>query len=85
MAEWSPAVDINFGYSAFYSTSDTNFPEDGALAIHLEQTEGWLFQTLDFELIQVVRENGQVLNFKDSQNIETNLSHQNIVVNKISI
>ena len=84
-AEWSPAVDTNFGYSAFYSTSDTNFSEDGVLAIHLEQTEGWLFQTLDFELIQAVRENGQVLNFKDSQNIETNLSHQNIVVHKISI
>lgn len=65
-APWSEAVDVNFGYTAFYSTPDKGFPETGIIAQSEEQKPGWLVQSLDFSLLENVRKDGQVFNFKDT-------------------
>ena len=65
-APWSEAVDINFGYTAFYATPDKGFPETGIIAQSEEQIPGWLVQSLDFSLLENVRKDGQVLNFEDT-------------------
>jgi len=67
---WSPAVDINYGYSALYSSPDGPFDDEGILAKETAQTPGWLIHTLDLSLNNEIRENGQVLNFKYSQQLE---------------
>ncbi len=82
-ADWSPAVDVNFGYSAIYSTPDKSLPDEGIVAIQQSQTEGWLINKLDFELIKNVRDDGQVFNFKDFQNIKMNLFIENITIKKV--
>ncbi len=64
-AEWSPAVDINYGFTAFYASPDHGFPEDGILARNEAQKAGWLVVEADLSLLQHVRNEGQVLNFKD--------------------
>ena len=84
-AEWSPAVDINFGYSAIYSTSDKNFPEDGIVAIQKPQMEGWLVENINLELIKEVRQDGQVFNFKDSAHLQIEFLLENITIKKIKI
>ncbi len=66
-AAWSPAVDVNFGYSAYYSTPDKHFPEEGILNMRPAQQPGWLTQTLDLSLIESIRKDGQTLNFKSQQ------------------
>lgn len=69
-AMWSPAVDINYGYTAFYSSPDGDFDDEGILAKAEAQQAGWLIRTLDLSKNEAIRENGQVLNFKHSQNLE---------------
>ena len=64
-AEWSPAVDINYGYAGFYTTPDLYMPEEGIEKIKTPQEEGWLVHELDMSLIGEVRRNGQVFNYKD--------------------
>jgi predicted amidohydrolase len=77
-AEWNPSVDINYGFSAFYCTPDYNLPEEGILSKMPPQTEGWLVQELDFTLIQQVRHEGQVFNFKDHQRFHTRFPEEDI-------
>jgi len=84
-ALWSPAVDVNFGYTAFYSTPDKNFPEDGIIAIETPQKEGWLVQTLDLSLLKTVKEDGQVFNFKDHLDIKQEFIGDIIQVQKVKI
>jgi predicted amidohydrolase len=69
-ALWSPVVDINYGYTAFYSSPDGDFDAEGIVAKDLPQQQGWLIRTLDLSLNQAIRENGQVLNYKHSQSQE---------------
>jgi predicted amidohydrolase len=69
-ALWSPAVDINYGYTAFYSSPDGDFNDEGILAKEKAQQSGWLIETLDLLKNAEIRENGQVLNFKQSQKLE---------------
>lgn len=69
-ALWSPAVDINYGYTAFYSSPDGDFDDEGILARSQAQQAGWLIETLDLSRNKEIRENGQVLNFKHSQRQE---------------
>ena len=71
-AWWSPAVDLNYGYTAFYSSPDGDFDDEGILAKEQAQTSGWLIRTLDLSKNQEIRESGQVLNFKHSQRQEIN-------------
>ena len=79
-APWSPAVDINYGYAACYSTPDHDLPEEGILSQMQPQTEGWLYQELDFTKIENVRSNGQVLNFRDLQHIQPSILEEDITV-----
>lgn len=68
-APWSPAVDVNYGFAAFYSTPDRQFPEEGILKQGLPQQPGWLIHSLDLALIETVRHDGQTLNFRDQSDI----------------
>ena len=70
-ALWSPAVDVNYGFAAFYCTPDKNMPEEGIIAQKTPQMQGWLVETLDFSLLEMVRNDGQVFNFKDHQRVKT--------------
>ena len=83
-AEWSPAVDINFGYTAIYASPDKNLPDEGIVSIEKPQKEGWLIQELDFDLLEKIREDGQVFNFKDTQKVKVKLD-QEISINRIKV
>lgn len=63
--EWSPAVDINYGFAGFYTTPDINFPENGILLEGQHQQIGWEILKLNMDKIDTVRKEGQVLNFRD--------------------
>jgi predicted amidohydrolase len=82
---WSPAVDINYGFAAFYSTPDKNLPEDGIISAMTPQKEGWLVQDLDFSKIHDVRKDGQVLNFRDHQAELPHPGDKNITINSVQI
>lgn len=73
-ALWSPAVDINYGYAACYTTPDKNMPEEGIIATMPAQKEGWLIQELDFTLLDEVRADGHVFNFKDQSRMHLELA-----------
>lgn len=68
-APWSPAVDENYGYAAVYSTPDLGMPEQGIFIQGEPQIPAWVYQTLDFSLLEQVRANGQVFNFRDQQQL----------------
>jgi predicted amidohydrolase len=82
-ALWSPAVDINYGYTAVYSTPDTGLPEEGVLALAPPQQPGWLYQLLDWAALETVRETGAVLNAKDHGTIRYDFSE--LAVKKVRI
>lgn len=84
-ALWSPAVDINYGYAAVYSTPDKGLPEEGILNLMPPQLEGWLIEELDLSKIEEVRQDGQVFNFKDQQTLITGLTNDKIKVIKVSV
>lgn len=84
-APWSPAVDVNYGFSAVYATPDRELPEEGILAAGTPQQPGWLVQDLDFEKINTVRRDGQVLNFKDQQRLQYQLDGQIPALRRIRI
>lgn len=81
-ALWSPAVDINYGFAAAYSTPDKNLPEEGIIHTMEPQKEGWLIQALDFSLIETVRDDGQVFNFKDQQRIRSEFASEKIEIQR---
>ena len=67
-AEWSEAVDKNFGFVGFYSTPDVGLPDDGVLYNSAAQIEGLYSFDLNISLINKVRNQGAVFNFK--KNVE---------------
>lgn len=69
-ALWSPAVDINYGYTAFYSSPDGDFDDEGILAKEEAQQAGWLIQKIDLSQNETIRTEGQVLNYKNSQRLQ---------------
>lgn len=77
-ALWSPAVDINYGFAAFYSTPDKDMPEEGIISALEPQKVGWLIQELDFSKIKTVRQTGQVFNFMDHQNLHIGFKNEEI-------
>jgi predicted amidohydrolase len=79
-AEWSPAVDINYGYAAFYATPDKDMPEEGIISTMPPQKDGWLVQELDFSKIESVRNDGQVFNFKDHSRLANAFASEEIEV-----
>lgn len=82
-AEWSPAVDVNYGFAAAYCTPDKNLPEEGVIASNSPQNEEWLIVDLDFDKIRNVRADGQVLNFKDMQSTHIGLIGESIEIQKV--
>ena len=84
-APWSPSVDINYGYAAIYSTPDREMPEEGILARLQPQKEGWLIQDIDFSLLETVRTDGQVFNFKDQQEIGYSLRGKVVEVVRVVV
>lgn len=84
-APWSLAVDINYGYTAVYSTPDTGFPETGVLAMAEPQQAGWLLQTLDLSALHHVRANGAVLNARDHARVDYTLGGQTLAVSTVRI
>lgn len=64
-ASWSEAVDINTGIAAVYSTCDLGFPDDGILAQGKINEPCWIYFEPDLSLIETVRTQGQVFNFKN--------------------
>ena len=84
-APWSPAVDVNYGYAAVYCTPDREMPEEGILArLHLQKYD-WLLEDLDFSLLETVRTDGQVLNFKDQQEIGYSLRGKAVEVVRVVV
>lgn len=84
-SEWSPAVDINYGYTAFYSTPDKGFPDEGILSLAPHQTEGWLYYTLDHALLTEVRTSGSVFNHKDNMRLSIVLQDLQLKTRSIKI
>ncbi len=84
-APWSPAVDINYGFAAFYSTADKNLPEEGILALGAPQNQEWLYAEPDFSLSKMVRENGQVFNFRDMGRFNRFTESDRIEVRKVRL
>lgn len=64
-ADWSEAVDVNYGYCGFYSTPDRGFDAEGIVKIGTHNSAGWLIEELQLDLLEEVRKNGQVLNHRD--------------------
>ncbi len=84
-APWSPAVDVNYGYAAIYGPPDMGFPDDGIVAKLPPQMPDILVQHIDFEKIVNVRENGQVLNFRDHHNLNLHWSAAPVPVKKYTV
>lgn len=84
-ATWSPAVDINYGFAAFYTTPDKDMPEEGIIIQGTPQVEQWVIQTLDFSKLDAVRTDGQVFNFKDQQRLSTHFKEEHIHLVKYTV
>jgi predicted amidohydrolase len=65
LADWSPAVDVNTGWAAVYSTPDRGFPDDGILAKGELDAPGWVTAELDFGGLKRAREQAQVFTARD--------------------
>lgn len=79
-ASWSPAVDINYGFAAFYSTPDNDLPEEGVISTMPPQQEGWLIEKLDLSKIEAVRQYGQVFNYKDQQQLRVGFADNTVEI-----
>jgi predicted amidohydrolase len=64
-ADWSEAVDVNVGAAAVYTPVDRGFPDNGILATGDFNAVRWLIAELCLDGIQIVREQGQVFNYRD--------------------
>lgn len=84
-ALWTPAVDYNYGYCGAYSTPDTGFPELGILQTGAHQEPGWMIQDFDLSLLEKVRKEGGVLNFRDSGDTSQLLNGKRLKVNTVVI
>lgn len=65
VSDWSPAVDVNVGQAALYTPVDRGFPDDGILDQGPADETGWMIAELDFNALERVRREGQVLNHRD--------------------
>lgn len=84
-ARWSPAVDLNYGFAAVYTTPDAGLPEEGIVAQQTPHQTGWLVQDLDFQKIKTARSAGQVFNFKDQQRLGYHFSGGEPVVRRVRL
>ena len=61
-ADWSPAVDENFGRGGIFGPADKGFPSDAVMAEGPENVSGWTYSDIDLNAISEVRRDGAVLN-----------------------
>lgn len=73
-ATWSPAVDLNYGFAAVYSSPDAGLPEEGILTQGETNVAKWIVQALDFSKNDFLQHSGQVFNRKDMAAVEMKLS-----------
>ncbi|ESS72553.1 nitrilase/cyanide hydratase and apolipoprotein N-acyltransferase [Methyloglobulus morosus KoM1] len=64
-APWSEAVDVNIGAAAIYTPVDRGFPDNGILAAGDLNAVQWVFGEVSLSACAVVREQGQVFNYRD--------------------
>jgi predicted amidohydrolase len=79
-AEWSPAVDINYGFAAIYSSPDENLPEEGIVAQGKSNEIRWLIEEIDLAKNAHIRQDGQVFNFKDHSKMELELKNESFEI-----
>ena len=84
-AEWSPAVNINYGIAAFYASPDENLPEEGIVAHGKSNEISWLIEEIDLAKNALIRQNGQVFNFKDHSKMELALKNESIEIKHFHI
>ncbi|WP_439594696.1 carbon-nitrogen hydrolase family protein [Falsiroseomonas sp.] len=65
LAPWSAALDENHGQAAVFGPPDRGFPVDGVVAAGAMDVPGWVFATLDPDLVEEVRAHGAVRNHRD--------------------
>lgn len=64
-APWSEAVDVNVGAAAVYTPVDRGFPDNGVLSSGELNAVQWVYADIDLDNCAVVREHGQVFNYRD--------------------
>ena len=64
-ASWSPSTDINIGMAGIYGPPDKGLPDNGLLGIGEMNMPGWTFAELDFDLLDQIRDDGDVRPFTD--------------------
>lgn len=64
-APWSEAVDVNIGAAAIYTPVDRGFPDNGILAAGDLNAVQWVFGEVELSSCKVVRDQGQVFNYRD--------------------
>lgn len=79
-APWVPAVENNFGYTAFYCAPALDMPEEGIFTKSEAGKEGWLVQSLDFSKIEPLRSDSRVFNFRDHQRFNAHFSSEDITL-----
>jgi predicted amidohydrolase len=84
-AEWSPAVDINYGIAAFYASPDENLPEKGIVAQGKPNEISWLIEEIDLAKNAHIRQNGQVFNFKDHTKMAFELKNESFEIKHFHI
>lgn len=62
-----PEIDAHYGRAGFFTPCDKDFPERGVLGEGALNQEGVHTETLDFALIEKVRQHGTVLNRRDNK------------------
>lgn len=64
-APWSEAVDVNIGAAAIYTPVDRGFPDNGVLVAGELNAVQWVIGEVSLASCAVVREQGQVFNYRD--------------------
>lgn len=62
IADWSPAVDENFGRGGIFGPANKGFPSDAVVAEGPENISGWTYSDIDLTVISEVRRDGVVQN-----------------------
>lgn len=80
-ADWSPAVDINIGQAKVFTPPDEGFPSHGCTAQGELNKAQWVFADIDLQLINNVRKNGNVFNYKKS--VDSMVHNNKFIVSRI--
>ncbi len=64
-APWSEAVDVNIGSAGIYTPVDRGFPDNGILVAGELNAVQWIIGEVSLEACAIVREQGQVFNYRD--------------------